>query len=172
MFNYNESTKTLIIQPEFNNELVNLPKDVKIMIFENKIYPNYSKFNQNVDKLPPNLTHLTFGWDFNQNVDKLPSNLTHLTFGKEFNQNINKLPSSINYLGLTSDSLVKNNIPIIITKINIIFSHYDEHNENITNLPPTIQEIKINNKDKIHYLKKIPYGCVVKDEDDNIIIIS
>ena len=85
-----------------------------------------------------------------------------------FNQNINKL-TFINYLGFTSDSLIKNNIPEFITKINIIFFEDDNDNEYITNLSPTIQEIKINMEDKIHFLKKIPYGCVVKDEDDNII---
>ena len=71
MFNYNELTKTLIIQPTFNENLVDLPNDVEIIIFDDK-YPNYSNFNQNVDKLPPNLTHLTFGYVFNQNVVNLP----------------------------------------------------------------------------------------------------
>ena len=37
-------------------------------------------------------------------------------------------------------------------------------------MPPSIQEIKINMKDKIKYLKKIPYGCIVKDENDNILL--
>ena len=86
MFNYDELTKTLIIQPEFNDELVDLPNDIEIIIFEN-IHPNISKFNNNVDKLPSNLTHLTFGNDFYQKVDNLPPKLTHLTFGNNFNQN-------------------------------------------------------------------------------------
>ena len=56
MFNHNEITKTLTIQSDFNDELVNLPNDVEIIIFEND-YLNISKFNKNVDKLPPSLTH-------------------------------------------------------------------------------------------------------------------
>ena len=51
-------------------------------------------FDQNVDKLPKSITHLTFGNVFNQNVDRLPNSITHLTFGGYFNQNIDKLPKS------------------------------------------------------------------------------
>ena len=171
MFNYNKLTKTLIIQSEIDYELVNLP-NAEIMIFENT-EPNYSKFNQNVNNLPLNLTHLIFGFNFNQNVNKLPPNLTHLTFGDNFNQNVDKLPINLTHLtfgnnfnqnvdnltfikcwSFTSKSFIKNNIPVFITKINIIFYKNDIRIEYITNLPPTIQEIKINMKDKIHYLKK------------------
>ena len=53
------------------------------------------------NKLPYNLTHLTFGWDFNQNVD-LPCNLTHLTFGNNFNQNVN-LPCTLTHLTFGND---------------------------------------------------------------------
>jgi len=267
MFNYDELTKTLTIQFEFDDELVDLSNNIKIIIFENT-YSNCSKFNKNVDNLPPNLTHLTFGYCFNKNVDKLPPNLTHLTFGFCFNKNVDNLPSNLTHLtfgywfnqnvdklspnltyltfgvdfnqkvdklpqnlthltldfcfnqnvdklppnlthltfghcfnqnvnnlpkklthltfgkefnqninnltfikclGFSSNSYIKNNIPDFITKIYIIFYENYKNNEYITNLPPTIQEIKINNKNKIHYLKKIPYGCIVKDENDNII---
>jgi len=42
MFNYDNFTKTLMIQQNFNDELVDLPYDVKIIIFGG----NYSKFNK------------------------------------------------------------------------------------------------------------------------------
>ena len=42
-------------------------------------------FNQTVNKLPSNISLLTFGKYFNQPVNKLPSNIP-LPFGKYFNQ--------------------------------------------------------------------------------------
>jgi hypothetical protein len=41
------------------------------------------KFNQKVDNLPNNLTHLSFGYCFNKEVNNLPENLTHLSFGRQ-----------------------------------------------------------------------------------------
>ncbi len=40
-------------------------------------------FNQLVENLPNNITHLTFGLHFNQLVDNLSNNITHLTFGND-----------------------------------------------------------------------------------------
>ncbi len=87
---YNENTKTLIIPEYFNEELNDVTKETKIIIFENN-YDNYknfngniiSKFNQPVNKLPEKITHLTFRCNFNQKVDNLPLSLTHLTFGRQ-----------------------------------------------------------------------------------------
>ncbi len=81
-------------------------------------------FNQPVDNLPPNLTHLEFGILFNHSVNNLPSNLTVLTFGYVFNQPVD-------------------------------------------NLPIHIKQIKVTDKLKIDYLKKIPFGCKITDEYDN-----
>ena len=36
-------------------------------------------FNQSVDNLPHNITHLAFGCEFNQSVDNLPGSLIQLT---------------------------------------------------------------------------------------------
>jgi hypothetical protein len=81
---YNEESHTLTINYDFNEELINIPHNTKIIIFEDNEYYKYykySKFNQKVDNLPNSLTHLTFGHYFNQKIDNLPKNLTHLTFG-------------------------------------------------------------------------------------------
>ena len=148
MFNYDEITKTLIIKPKFNDELVNLPNDTEIIIFEVNEYPNHSKFNQNVDKLPQNLTHLTFGRYFNKNVDNLPPNLTHLTFGLSFNKNVDNLPPNLTHLtfGLTFNKNV-DNLPPYLTHLTIGY----KFNQNINNLIfikylsfPSISPIKNN----------------------------
>jgi hypothetical protein len=56
-----------------------------------------NKFNKQVDKLPPTLTHLTTGESFNQPVDKLPPTLTHFTIKDRFNQAIDKLPPTLTH---------------------------------------------------------------------------
>ena len=52
--------------------------------------------------LPPNLTHLTFGYVFTQplEVGVLPANLTQLTFGDDFNQPLEAgvLPHNLTHL--------------------------------------------------------------------------
>jgi hypothetical protein len=40
-------------------------------------------------------------------------------------------------------------------------------NKIIDNLPCNIKQIKTNNKSKLQYLKKIPFGCKIIDEDNN-----
>ena len=45
--------------------------------------------------------------------------------------------------------------------------NYDEDNYNLNNIPPNIKHIKINKPDKIHFIKKIPFGCIVTDFYDN-----
>ena len=105
---YNKKTNTLTIPLNFNEELKDLPSDTKIIIFEEDYNKReYSQFNQLVDKLPNNLTHLAFGCCFNEKVDNLPNNLKQLK----------------------------------------IF------------------------ETPVYYLKKIPFGCRIIDEDDNEIFI-
>jgi hypothetical protein len=94
---YNKETKTLTINFDFNEELKNIPKDVKIIIFNNK-HSHLSYFNQKVDNLPQSLIHLTFGIIFDQKVDKLPKNLTHLIFCYYFNQKVDNLPKNLTHL--------------------------------------------------------------------------
>ena len=188
---YNEETKTLLLPYDFNEELKDLPVGVKIIIFNEELYNMLSKFNRPVDNLPHDITHLTFGFyfnkpvnslppnlrvitfgdDFNHPVDNLPPNLEVITFGKEFNHSVNNLPKNIKELAFPADSFIKNYIPAHITNIKILFNYYDDFDEIVDeivdNLPIHIKQIRVNNKSKIHYLKKIPFGCKIIDEYNN-----
>ena len=57
-----------------------------------------SEINQEINLLPPNITHLTFSNDFNQKVDNLPPNLTQLTFGYKFNKEVYNIQPNVSYL--------------------------------------------------------------------------
>src|SRR6185312_6199425 len=93
---YDEETKTLILPNNFNEELEDLPSDIKIIIFDEDFWKCiYSKFNKKVDNLSNTITHIMFGSVFNQSVDKLPNTITHLTFGYWFNQSVDNLPNAI-----------------------------------------------------------------------------
>ena len=107
---------TIIFDPKYNDPLdINLISQYKKIIFsdyqlsegiynayENNIFNNFiwvgSYFNQKVNLLPHQLTHLTFGWMFNQEVDNLPHLLTHLTFGSCFNQEVNWVTPLLTHL--------------------------------------------------------------------------
>jgi hypothetical protein len=155
--------KNLTFGDCFNQEVKNLPKNLTHLTF------GYT-FNQLVDNLPNKLTELTFGDCFNQGVDNLPNNLTHLTFGRYFNQSVDSLPDTIKELTYWSESKL-NNIPTSIEYTNIIFTKYDKYNKVIDNLPINVKIIRINKPDKAHYLKKIPFGCKVVDENEKEIFI-
>jgi hypothetical protein len=72
-------------------------------------------------------------------------------------------------LGFCCVSDIKNNIPDFIEKVFIYFFEDDSDNKKITNLPITIKEIIVNLKKKIHFIEKVPYGCIIKDMNGNII---
>ena len=85
---YNNITKILTVPYTINNELKDIPEDIKVLIFEEQLYKCLSVFNQKVDNLPPKLMQIKFGNNFNQRVDNLPNNLIHLTFSEKFNQGV------------------------------------------------------------------------------------
>jgi hypothetical protein len=179
----------------FNKKCNNLPNTITHLTF------GYN-FNKNIKRLPNLITHLTFGWKFNQKVGHMETNdicclqnlsnsITHLTFNGIFNNNIVTLPNSITHLNLSlcfnkiinnyPTSLVElsfwctsinNSIPDFIENIIIYFDNNDKYNEYVTNIPPNIKKIKINKKEKVHFISKIPFGCTITDLDDNIIDVS
>ena len=150
----------------FNKSVDNLPKNLTHLTFESD-----AQFNKSVDKLPKNLTHLTFGKWFNQSVNKLPTSLTHLTFGYCFGKSVHILPKSIIELGFYSHHKIKNDIPESVENINIYFHSMVEKNETIENILPTIKQIKVNDKNKLYLIKKIPFGCKLVDEKDREIFL-
>ena len=127
-------------------------------------------FNQTIDSLPQNLTHLALGTSFNQSVDLLPNLITHLSFGGNFNQIIETLPQSVKELGICAGcrSNIVNNIPENIKTIKINFSVNDKLNSKITNPPPTINKIIIKIPAKLCFIQKIPFRCVVVDTNDKV----
>ena len=113
---------------------------------------------------------MIFGDEFNQPIDNLPKNLTVIAVGWKFNQSTENLPSTITELSFYSNNKIKNNIPINAKFLNIYFCEYDEYNETIENISCNIKNIKINRKNKIHYLKKIPFGCTVTNKKGEYIL--
>jgi hypothetical protein len=116
---YNKYTKILTIPHTFNEELEDIPKETEIIIFSNdNAWARRSYFNRSVDKLPKNLTHLTFGWHFNKLVNKLPKNLTHLTFSRNFNQPVDNLPENLTHLTFGEYfNIPVNNLPKNLTHL-------------------------------------------------------
>jgi len=186
---YDKERKTLKIPFYFNEELKNLPSNVKIIIFEedydkfefskfNQTIGNLplsimritfgSIFNQPINDLPHSLTRLTLGHHFNQPMNNLPHSLTHLTFGMSFNQPLNNLPNYLTHLtfGMSFNQPL-NNLPNYLTYLTFGISF----NQEVNNLPPSLKEIKIFNK-SVHLLKKIPFGCKIIDEHDNEIFFG
>jgi hypothetical protein len=147
-WSYNEKTKTVSIHYRFNDRLVGLPADTKIIIFEEIYYYLCSEFNQHIsqDTLPNSLTHLTFGGDFNKpvNKDNLPASLTHLSFGEDFNQPIDTLPENLTHLK------IKN-------------LDYDKE---LNNLPYNLKILKIPSTYPIEKVK-LPFGCEIITKYNN-----
>lgn len=130
------------------------------------------KYNQKFEKdvLPSSLTYLIINWQYNKKIKEnvLPQNLIHLRFDSIYNKQI-VIPSSLKELGFYCNCNIKNNIPESVEIIFIYFYSDDTLNHTITNIPITVKEIKINIANKKHFIIKKPFGCVIKDMDDNVI---
>ena len=172
MSNYITKEDIIIFSPEWNSPLnIKLLSNYKKLIFsdyelndnlfekyENNYFSNsnciYSKFNQEVNKLPKSITHLTFGYQFNQEVNNLPNSLTHLTFGKEFNQKID-IPFTIKYLKLNcNNSYIIDYLPDNIDELELGY----DFNLELNNLPTSIKKITFDKYSK--YNKKL--NCLPK----------
>jgi hypothetical protein len=112
--------------------------------------------------LPDGLQKLKLGnrykYEFTKGV--LPDSLIELELGAEYNQKIDFdiWPQSINgviLVGTVHNIPIINNLPYInkITFINLQVE--------VSNLPPTIQTIRLINKEGESHLKKIPFGCEI-----------
>jgi hypothetical protein len=163
---YNKETRTLTLPHDFNEELCDLPLNIKVIVFKedyNKYQP--SQFNKPVGhqecedincprNLPNSITHLTFGSDFDQQVDYLPNSITHLTFGENFNQPVGhqgcedincprNLPNSITHLKFGRDfNQSVNNLPNSIT--HLTFGRF--FNQPVDYLPNSITHLTFGKK--------------------------
>ena len=162
---YNRDTKTLTIFFNFNKELQNIPENTEIIIFE-KEYLLYSKFNQKVDNLLQNITHIIFNRDFNQKVDNLPKNLTYLFFGNNFNQKVNNLPKNLFCLIFGNSFNQKiNNLPKSLFHIDFGY----KFTQNIYRIPKSINELSLYNNNE--YINNIPNHIIkiyIKYSNSNI----
>jgi hypothetical protein len=145
-----ETLTQLCFDTYFNQPIDNLPKSLTHLTFV-----LHSCFNQPIDNLPKNLTHLTFGINFNQPVDNLPENLTHLKLHCKNNKII--IPKNVSELYIMNNNILINNLPEHIEKLFIKFSIVKNK---IENLPITIKEIIIENKEYKKYIKK-PFDAII-----------
>jgi hypothetical protein len=116
------------------------------------------------------VTHLTFDKEFNKKLKEgdIPNSVTHLTFGKEFNQKLKKddIPNSVTHLTFVWYFNQELNIlPQSLISLNLY-----ENKQILSNLPFTLEKLIIKYYNKDNYIK-LPYGCVIYDEDKNIINI-
>jgi hypothetical protein len=162
---YNETTKTLHLPYDFNEELTNIPlgtERILIGVISFCFMDKCSQFKKSVDNLPNTLTHLIFSHvsRFNQKIDKLPNTLTHLTMGSNFNQSVDNLPQSLIQLRLgTAFNKSVDNLPKFLTHLTlgICFNQkidnlpsslthlivQDDFNQSIDNLPNSLQYLSI-----------------------------
>ena len=103
-----------------------------------------SKFNQPIDFLPISLTHLILGKDFDQGVDHLPPNLLRLEFSNysssRFNQPVDNLPSKLTHLNLGWAF----NQTIDFLPSSLLYLEVGMHfNRPIDLLPPNLSRLKL-----------------------------
>jgi len=152
------------------NRLTNIPKTITHIIFMGFVmYPIHDDithikfgnpgFNNPIDYLPHNLTHLVFPYEFNQLINNLPKTLTHLTLGRRFNQSVDNLPPNLQVLilGFHFDQSV-DNLPSNLQVL--VFGH--NFNKSINYLPKKLIRLSfgylfdypiINLPDTIQYLQ-------------------
>ena len=140
----------------FDSTLIEIISTCKRIYFLNQkgfginAFKSNSKFNKSVDLLPPEITHIKFGYSFNQRVDNLPFKLLWLEFGYSFNQCVDMLPNTITYLvfGHSFNQPV-NNLPNSLEYV----SFGMKFNNSIDSLPDSIFYINIGLSD-IYYGKE------------------
>ena len=144
--------------------------------------------------LPKKLLFLEFGHDFNQDIIPrvLPPTLKTIHFGTKFNMDITEkvLPEGLQYLKLGSSFKKSVSLPASLTTIEIYGNINDKGivdnlpssvntliinnlSFEITNLPSTIGKIILPyyNRAILSFIKKIPHGTKVFDEDQDIELI-
>lgn len=131
--------------------------------------------------LPSNLTHLYLGGDYTYSFKNiiLPSKLYLIKFKCGIDCVINEscFPESLKVMVFYNDEHdignenIWNNTPPSVETLILYYI-----TTKITNLPPTIKKIKIlysyKKKHIKKYITKIPFGCIIVDKNDNIIMDS
>ena len=148
-----------------NEELEKIPANTTHLTFG-------CNFDQPVDNLPNSITHITFGYNFNQPVDNLPNSIIHLTFGFHFNQSVNNLPNSIIHLTFRFYfNKPVDNLPCSIT--HLTFGR--DFNQSVDNLPHSITHLSFgcNFNQSIsklpHSIIYLKLGYLFKHQIDDVI---
>lgn len=131
------------------NELITLPKNLKILNFADR-------FNGPINNyVPHGVVHLSFGYMFNQPLyECIPSSVTHLEFrDKKINNNIyhssfsyslaNSVPSSVKYLLIDSNITNCNDIDKLTSITHMTINRF--HGQKYNNIPPSVSHLTINN---------------------------
>ncbi len=134
-----DSIREVLFRTDFNQPidiLENCNSIKKITFYSN------SDFNQLIDRLPKNLTHLYLSRAFNQSIDKLPDNLLVLVIQGDFNQPINCLPYNLVKLTINSDTFnyPLDNLPNSLKNLTLIGR---EFNYPLDNLPEGLEYLDI-----------------------------
>jgi hypothetical protein len=153
----------LSFRRNFNQSLDKLPNNIRELTF-------FGYFELPMENIPNFITHITFHIMPKYSIEKLPNTITHLTLRYANLKPIKHFPTSLIELGFHSKCVVKNNIPLSVESVKIFFEDNDNYNGYITNLHVVIKHIKINLKNKIKFITKIPFNSIITDMDDNIIL--
>ncbi len=104
---YPEMLKDIIFGQFFDQPVDNLPKNLKILHFQDS-----SDFNKPLDNLPHGLKKIHFESNsvFNQPLDNLPESLVHLEFGQGsiFNYRLDNIPNSLKLIILDKEYIYEN----------------------------------------------------------------
>lgn len=173
---------TLYVGKNFNKQIDNLPLSLNKLVFS-----SVSQFRKRINKLPSNITLLTFTNIFNRQINYFPQKLSQLTLSSGFDANINNLPSMLLQLNC-GDYFNKciNNLPHRLTQLYLckdfkkyinnlssIISYIDLNSNfftyKINNLPNSISYMRINYLDIITN-SKLPNSLtyITYDGEDEI----
>jgi hypothetical protein len=167
-----------VLPPNLEIIIWNIPSLIELNVLPTKLKTLFlgKHYNQEItpNLLPINLKVLNLSKNYNQEIKigSLPPNLIDLTIYNDLDIKQECLPTSLRKLCFESQFKIKNNIPNYIEEIKIIFSPYTntpEETEIIDNIPSSVKKITINNVNRKHFLHKIPFECVVMDDNNNII---
>lgn len=186
---YNKTIKYGIL-PDSLEEIYFVPLQTTKKINNRIVYiSNYSKFQKKIlpFSIPLNVKKIFFPNTYNKKIykDSLPHNLEILSVGSWFMHQLTKetIPNTLKYLKIShlksndylpetlktlhlDYSSKKQNIPLSIT--HLIYDYLDE--DDIPNLPLTLEKLQINFIDKKSINIKLPFGCLFVDKFDNPIV--
>lgn len=150
---------------EFNQSMGTInncfPQSMKEIHFGNK-------FDQSLDNLPNNLTHLSLGKFFSKSIKNIPTSITHLHLGNDFTTIKESLPKSITHLSICwnykMDHMgkfypraidIKNKIPSSVTHLTFTYGPKSAHVKNVDNSMCSMEIVNYTKEKFYAYLKKI-----------------